>query len=505
MSGSRSSYPPWFFWLVALMCTAPAWIVKHPPLQDMPFHLATLRILHDQSNPLYGLSAYYQTNLFHTQYLLYYLCGTLLAYPLGIFKANVVLMSFYLGGTPLALRSLLSALGKDARLCLFVVPLLVSTMFTLGLLPYVFGTPLMLWAIAASVRYFDEPTAKHGVVVALLAILVFYSHIVPFALFGLAFALLFPWDKPASWLRLGAPVVPSLGLLAWWLKASEAGRTAGGGFRKLLEAAPLREKLPRIFAWLAEPFKDGTHEIGLVAIGLLALVAIGLSVGDKERTSPIARRFWVVPVACVILYFTTGSELPPFWLFCERFPITAAMTAIPLLRFPVGIRGTLLTAALLGVGGTSIVNTCKHFIQFELKEVGAIEEAIEAIGPRKKVAGLMYDPGSESVPMAPFIHYVSYYQVEKGGLVQFSYSGFPHWPVQYRAGAAPPNSEPLRLRWEWTPEQVPMRELFPFYDYVLTRGSGFRPPPGTFHIKWSRGLWTVWESELLAAKPTETR
>lgn len=496
MSGSRSSsYPAWFFWLVALLATAPAWIVKHPPLQDMPFHLATLRILHDHQNPIYGLSAFYETSLFHTQYLLYYLCGTLLAYPLGVFKANVVLMSFYLGGTPLALRSLLSSLKKDERLCLFVLPLLVSTMFRIGLLPYLVGTPLMLWALSASVRYFEAPSFKRGLAVGILAILVFYSHIIPFAIFGLAFALLFPWTKPSSWLKFGAPVVPALGLLGWWFKASEAGKTAGGGFRKLLETAPVGRKLPEMFSWLNDAFIDDTDEIALVALGLLALVALGLAAGDKERKSVIAKRFWLVPVACLALYFATGSELPPFWLFCERFPITAAMTAIPLLRFPVGASGAVLTATLLGVGGASIVNTCKHFIRFELDEVGAIDEAIEAIGPRKKVAGLIYDKGSRTVPMAPFLHYVSYYQVEKGGLVQFSYSGFPHWPVQYRPGAGPPNSDPLRLRWEWTPEQVSTRELYPFYDNVLTRGSGFRPPPGTFHLKWSRGTWAVWERD----------
>ena len=40
---------------------------------------------------------------------------------------------------------------------------------------------------------------------------------------------------------------------------------------------------------------------------------------------------------------------------------------------------------------------------------------------------------------------------------------------------------------------VPARgELFPYYDYVLTRGEGFRAPAGTFHLKWRGDRWVVW-------------
>jgi hypothetical protein len=40
-----------------------------------------------------------------------------------------------------------------------------------------------------------------------------------------------------------------------------------------------------------------------------------------------------------------------------------------------------------------------------------------------------------------------------------------------------------------------MSELYPYYDYVLTRGNGFNPPHGTFHVAWRGGKWTVWERD----------
>jgi hypothetical protein len=52
-----------------------------------------------------------------------------------------------------------------------------------------------------------------------------------------------------------------------------------------------------------------------------------------------------------------------------------------------------------------------------------------------------------------------------------------------------------RLRWEWTPEQVSIHELYPYYDYVLTRGRSFSPPPGTFHPIWTDDRWSLFERD----------
>jgi len=100
---------------------------------------------------------------------------------------------------------------------------------------------------------------------------------------------------------------------------------------------------------------------------------------------------------------------------------------------------------------------------------------------------------SQVTTLNPFLHFGSYYQVKKGGVVMFTYAGYLHWPFDFKPGKYPPPGGPARLRWEWTPESVRVQdELYPYYDYVLTRGSGFNPPPGTFHIQWSGDKWTVW-------------
>ncbi len=501
--GQRPSPQTLLYVAIAIVASAPAWIVKYPPMMDLPFHLATIRVIHDFHSSDFGFDTDFNLTLGRTQYVVYYLLGSALAYVLGVVKANIVLMSLYLGGPVLALRALLTALGKDQRLCLFVIPLLVNTMFMFGLFPFLLGIPMMFWALATSVRHFEQPTRDRGVLLAVLALALFYSHVFPFAIFGLGFAAMFPWTKPERWIKAGAPTLPALAVLTWWTLFTDAGKLTRGALTdsKNDPRQPIDVAIGDAHNWFTNVFKDTSEETILVFLLVLALVAAGLAQGEKDRGGRnigMARAYVLLPIACVFFYFTSAQAHGYIWLIAQRFPILFAMTGIPLLRMPSGARGMLVTAGAVVLGIASTVNTCKHFIQFQLEEVGDIDAAIAEMDPKKKVCALIYDRGSSVISSAhqPFLHFGSYYQVHKGGVVMFTYAGYAHWPIDFKAGHYPPPGGPARQRWEWTPEQVPVvGEIFPYYDYVLTRGSGFRPPPGTYHVKWKSDRWTVWTKD----------
>lgn len=481
------------FLAVAILASAPAWIVRHPPLEDLPFHVATLRVVHSYGNPAFGFQDDFVLNLTHTQYALYYIVGSLLAYVLGVTYASVGMMCLYLGGTVLAVRALLLAIGKDERQALFVIPLLVNPIFLYGLLPFMCGMPLMFLSLAVTVRHVEKPTRRRGIALAVLAVALFFAHVVPYALFGVAFAALFPWTRPSKWLAVAAPVVPSLGAVAWWIAGSAQGKESAGALSDAFKHPPFLEAMARFPQWSIDVLRDSTDEWHAIALALVALVAIGLAQGNRDRTKPAARALLVIPVVCIVMYFSTGSMLGDVWLFSERFPVPLLMSLVLLLRMPAGARGWLVTALALAVGVSSTVNVCKHFIAFEKDEVGDFDDALAAMAPRKHVAGLIYDKNSTLVNDVPFLHFVSYYQAEKGGVVQFSNSGALYWPVRWKDGHYPPPGTRPRLRWEWTPEQVGFQELYPYYDYVLVRGWGFNPPPAMFRQVFRGSKWSVYQ------------
>ena len=109
----------------------------------------------------------------------------------------------------------------------------------------------------------------------------------------------------------------------------------------------------------------------------------------------------------------------------------------------------------VAVGST--VNVCKHFIEFEREEVGDLDDAIAAMEPRKRVAGLIYDRGSsvmsDTVRAVPALRLVL--PGGEGRRRAVRVHGLPAL-----ARAVPGRQVPAararvpRLRWEWTPEQV---------------------------------------------------
>jgi hypothetical protein len=480
---------------VAFVASAPAWIVRYPPLQDLPFHVATLRVVHSYSDPTYGFTNDFFLNLGGTQYALYYAVGSAVAYVVGVANAGVVLMSLYLGGTVLALRALLAAIGKDERLSIFVVPLLVNVMFLYGLLPFVCGIPLMFLALTAAVRHVERPTGWRGTVLAVLAVALFYAHVVPYALFGIGFVGIFPWTRPRKWLSAALAVVPSLVAVAWWIILSPQGKESAGALEGAFHHPAFVEAMARVPQWSIDVFRDTTDEWHFIALIVIGLLSVGLAQGDQDPVKHVARALVLIPIACVVLYFATGSMLGDVWLFSERFPVPGMMSVIPLMRMPRGARGIGVTTFALALAVSSTVNTCRHFVQFQLTEVGDFDDALAAMEPRKHVAALIYDKGSAIANDVPFLHFGSYYQARKGGIVQFSNSGALYWPVRFQPGHYPPPGTRPRLRWEWAPEAVPIQELYPYYDYVLTRGPGFSPPPGTFHLAWRGQHWSVYERD----------
>ncbi len=468
--------------LVSLLATAPAWIVKHPPLQDLPFHLATIRVLHDFHTPGFGFDQVFRMTLGRTQYLVYYFLASGLAYLFGIKTANVLLLSTYLAGTPLTLRSLLKALGKDGRAGLLIIPTLINILWNFGLLPFLFGIPLFFLTLTAAVRHFDAPSRSRGIFLGISALALFYAHIFPFGLFAIAFALLFPYRRMERWGAFLAPMIPTAIGAIYWAFFTLAGRTALGAAQTDTKdpVLPLHESLSQAWTWLGAVFRDNSDERLWILLGALVLLAHGLSLGDRTQEPKKNRLLVVLPLLCFGAYFVLPqSRGPIYWLYAQRFPFLAILVLIPVLRFPQGLRGQLVFALAALLATLSTGNTCKHYIEFEKKEVGEIDEAIASIPKNQKVAALIFDKSSNVVEWVPFLHFGSYYQLEKGGVIQFSYVGYDHWPFEYLPGKNPPPEKRAPLRWEWTPEQRDIRnELAPYYDYILVRGAGFRPPSG---------------------------
>ncbi len=514
---------------VAAIAVVPAWVVDHPPVMDWPFHLATIRVVADFSDPALGFAEHFTLTLGRTQYVLFYLLGAGLSAVLGVKAAMMALVSGYLAGTVLGMAALLRALGRDARAALLVVPVLPNVLFYYGLFPFLIGVPLALFGLALALRHFDAVTADgtpqlgrrgwlRAVGLGLLALALFFTHAFPFLIFGLGFAALFPWRQPRRWLLAGGPVAPALGAAVVWVLASEAGQlslgalTDGGSGQRL----PLDASLAELPHWLMDTLASTRDEALFLAFLGLAFLASTLAQGEPQAPADAAsgpddarrplpwrlRLYALLPLACAVLYFRSPQGNGYLWLIAQRFPVLFVLTALPLLRFPSGRRGAVVTALATLLALASTWSTAAAFRDFEESDVGDFDAAVAALPPKARVAALIYDKGASTTNgrFAPFLHFGSYVQAEHGGVVMFTYAGYAHWPFDFAPGKAPPGGSPARLRWEWTPERVsPQDELAPYYTHVLVRGDRFRPAGAPFKRVHDGDRWEVWENTALKA------
>ena len=145
---------PSLTFLLCLACAAavatPLWLHRWLPIQDLPQHLATLRVVHEVHTGVAPAANVYVTHLGSTQYLLFYVLGDLLSYVVDVRTAGLLIITAYMLGTVAALYALLRSLGRDPRLSILIVPLLTNSQLLIGLIQFVIGIPLMLygWSLA---------------------------------------------------------------------------------------------------------------------------------------------------------------------------------------------------------------------------------------------------------------------------------------------------------------------------------------------------------------------
>lgn len=484
---------------VSIAAALPLVLVRYPPLQDFPVHVATIRVLHDFHDPSFGFDREFDITLGRTQYAGFYGFGHLLAFLLGPRGAAIALVVFYLVGTILALRALLLALGRDERLCLAVVPVLYGATFAIGLMPFLCAFPVTIAGVAALVRCNVEPTPKRHGIVAAVALGLFFIHVVHLAIFFLAAFLFFPWrGARRTQLKTFVTFLPAGGALVWWLFSTNVGRRVlelgkeyGTTNRPRLDGALLD-----VVPWMSDAYPDMTDEITFGV--LLVALAITVVLAHRTRTeTPFAVRFyWVLPLVLFLLYLSGERARGWIWPLGQRYMLPAFIFAIPLLSVPKPEKERrVATTALAFAAFATIANVTMHFFRFQ-SEVGDFPQALAQIEPRKRVASLVYKSHARTSRFSPFLHFGSYVQAEKGGVVNFTFAGYDQWPFDFKRGRYPIYDGPATPRWDFFPAYTAETQpLGDYFDYVLARDRGKAPEPEGFRRKWRGDRWEVFERD----------
>lgn len=499
--------------ICAVSSIVPLFCARHLPMADLAEHLASMATIRHYGDASFRSAEYFTiAGVFETPYWLYHAIGAGLTALLGSAeRANVLMLSIVGLGYPYALRSLLVALRRDARLAIFGCALFWSTNLLVGLLNFVASVPVVLAGLALVVRQAEAPSPRRWIGLAALATGLLYLHLSSFALFVVdAAVIMWLLPAPVPGLAAGAELrrrLLRLPLRLLWLAPAGVlgtivffvGRTIGHGSGPAIVYFSRATLVKGLFSWLFDGFKSRVDDV--LGLGLVALLlGLGLvSWWERRRGCSTDREdawhercAWILAMVAVLVWLGSPSDVGSdakvldvrMGVFVGIFAILLPRVA-PTRRTAIAFAGA--TACVLGLAA----NTAYEVYAFERDDVGNFDALLRAMPRGKRLVYLNLEPRSTHVNVHVFPYFGSYYRARYGGVASYSFSETSHWPVQYRPEMQPPS------RMAWANACTYRNEHDgAYFDYALVHGErdplAATPPGPRWELIGRSRLWRLY-------------
>jgi hypothetical protein len=451
--------------LASALMAFPLWVGRFLPLLDLPQHLAITTVLLHHADPAWQLAPYFEPQRGElTPYWAHYLALEALGRVMSVNLAARVFLTLYVVALPWAAMALARALGRPALAGLFAIPLALNGNLYYGFIAYCWSIVVLLWAMALLARQLDQPTARRATGLAVLAAVLFFSHVQSFAFLLLSAGVLSLIGKEAFWTRARRawPLLPAtLGIFLPWLYLSTTDRPGAERYFPPLDDphATYGDPVSR-FTGLADAvagsFQDGSDGWLLAA---WAIAVAGALVATRREGDAAARRPVIaLAAAALACYFVLPVSIQGQWNISQRFAWTVALL-VPLL---VGRASRWIPPVVVVLSAATAANAGWHHFRFD-REVGPFNRALAAIPPGSRVLGFMYDNRGQVLERWPYLHFEQYAVVRGGGVAAHSFTANAPLPVRLRpeARVAAPNV--------WNPGEFRYDRHRDFFDYFLVR------------------------------------
>jgi len=410
----------------------PSFAFEYLPMQDMPGHLAVVRIWSEAgSSSVLGQT--YVPRESYAPYLVVYGLLRLLSHVVSLPLAGKMVLVGYALCLPLSVAYTLRSFGRDPRLSLLAFAFIFNRQFVLGFLSSLFAIPLFVFIIGLLKRYLDAPSLRREVTLAVLVILLYFTHGLAALCFAIAGPIVFflhVWH-PKEILRRSIFVWPALGFCLVWALRSSKGKPFAGQFN------PFTTNMSELGHWAVNVLHADIDDYGLVAI-VATLAATAAMVPARRIRVPRSHAMAVAGIGLLTAFFflpahmfqplehwgTGGRVVIPGFLLLLGLPSVDFRGARALLLIPA-LSVMLLARVELGRAMADFDSQARH-----------LDAVIAAMPADQRVMCLVYQKEHPAFEASPFWHILAYYQVRKGGA---SSDGFVNedTPVQWRTAPLP--------------------------------------------------------------------
>lgn len=332
----------WVLCLVlVLLASIPIWTYPVPPLSDYINHLARMHVIALGGRDA-DLARYYEIDWQIVPNLVMDLVVPVLGQRMNIYLAGQVFifLSFALtiSGVLALNRSLF---GRWSVVPFLAVPLLYNYVFLVGVMNYVFGIGLALWALAAWVALRDAAWPARLAVSALMVVALFVCHLFAVGLYGIGLFAFELWrlsepdPRPMKWrlvefVSAGVAFIPVIPLLL----ASPTLQLVGETYWEP------RGKLDGVI-YAIQTYSD------IVALALAAIVLGAGAWAARYRLLKLHLVGWLLLAVSGAVYLAMPRVLFATYMADQRLPIAVAFMIIACLDIKLSHR--LVRRGFVGV------------------------------------------------------------------------------------------------------------------------------------------------------------
>jgi len=476
-------------WATVLALTSLFWLTSRLPMADLPQHAGQVSLWRDVLLSTSPWSDRLWINL-GTPYLVGYALALPLAMvlPVGVALSIVMSCAFVaFVGSFVALRK---ELGGDPRLDWLGLPSFFGLAWQWGFYPFVVLAPLVFVFVLICYRHVAAPTFATALGLSGVGLIMLFGHGLTFIFaFVVGGALVLVSSRSVrQFIRLGIPFALLASAFLLFFLASRAFGTPAQNDGLITGFFPLM-RLSVMFA-----MSHGFGQELAVASAALFLIPIVLGLElDKRSAVPFA------VLAAWIMLMPHGAMGTGY--FFERFGMFSLPFYLVMWRRPTGISAPARIGQSASLVAMVLVTWASfalmaHRIQSFGREVADFETVLAAAEPGKRAMGIKTDYSSPAAAHSfMYLHFATWYQVDKRGLVDFNFAQIHNLVVRYK----PEHLPAVGLNFEWQSHNVDWhRHRARDYDYYFVRHGQRAIPPQlvangecSIDAVASSGAWTL--------------
>ncbi len=395
-----------------------------------------------------------------------------------------ILISIALLATPLVAGAWLRRTGGNPWWALLCFPVGFGHAFFWGFVNFVIGIPAALLFLMLAAAHTERPTVRSGGGLFALGVGLFLIHPMIYGTTGLAAALVVALRRagPRLLILRLLPLVVTVPLAAWWLHATRSSE--------------------------AQAHLQVVWQLGIQRLYDFPLEAIGARPRNAERL--LGGLVFLVPFLAGGRWCRVPWRYAPLVVHLGLYfgaPFDVLGTAFVYPRFAALVLPALLIAldwrpretrwrqlVVPVVVAAWLLSLWPRFWGFQIEGRG-LDRVIARMDAGKRMLYLPLEPYGAFFKQPVFLHSGMWYQVEKQGMVDFSFAYFFPNRFRYRADRRPP----LPAGFEWRPAIFHWaRHGGDRYDYFLVRASRdagpllFRTAPGPIELVARDGSWWLY-------------